>query len=102
MKAALLIIGVLVLSGVVGFLLHHEQGNAQALRYLEPAQFGILEQLFEIHMNYFLSGEVVPRSGIPCTAYKVGNRARFGYSNPTEWGYAMQAWIAAAERGLVL
>jgi len=101
MKAALLIIGVLVVGGVVGLLLHHEQGGAQALAYLEQAQFGFLEQVFETHMNYFLSGEVVPNSGIPCTAYKVGNRARFGYSNPTEWGYAMQAWIAAAERGLV-
>jgi len=101
MKATWLIVGVLVVVGGVGLFLCHKQGAAQTSPYLEPAQSELLEQLLEAHMNYFLSDAVVPRSGIPCTAFKVGNRARFGYSNPTEWGYTMQAWIAAAERGLV-
>ncbi|MBI3291849.1 MAG: hypothetical protein HYZ73_03435 [Elusimicrobia bacterium] len=40
-------------------------------------------------------------SGLPLTALKVLDRARFGYSNPTEWGYALEAWAIAAERGLI-
>ena len=61
----------------------------------------MLEEMFRIHMTYFLSSEIITAFGFPMTAYKVGNRARFGYSNPTEWGYAWQAWIAAAERGVI-
>lgn len=101
MKTAMLIVGLLVVGGVVGLLLNGQQSAAQDLSYLSPDQVDVLEETFETHMNYFLSDKVIPRSGIPCTAYKAGDRARFGYSNPTEWGYAMQAWIAAAERDLV-
>ena len=69
--------------------------------YLTPHEWAVLEEMFRVHMNYFLSSEVVTAFGFPMTAYKVGDRARFGYSNPTEWGYAFQAWIAAAERGII-
>jgi len=73
----------------------------QKQMYLEPQEYAVLDEMFRTHMKYFLSPEVITVFGFPMTAYKVGNRARFGYSNPTEWGYAWQAWIAAAERGII-
>jgi hypothetical protein len=69
--------------------------------YLTSEEYALLAEIFRVHMNYFLSPEVVTAFGFPLTAYKVGDRARFGYSNPTEWGYTWQAWIAAAERGII-
>jgi hypothetical protein len=69
--------------------------------YLSPDERGLLEEMFAVHMNYFLSPEIIAEFALPMTAYKVGNRARFGYSNPTEWGYAFQAWIAASEREII-
>lgn len=77
------------------------QAVSQQHTYLTPEEYALLEEMFRVHMNYFLSPEVITGFGFPMTAYKAGNRARFGYSNPTEWGYAWQAWIAAAERGLL-
>lgn len=68
---------------------------------LKSEEQRVLDEMFRCHLNYFLSPEVITDFGFPLTAYKVGNRARFGYSNPTEWGYAWQAWIAAAERGII-
>lgn len=73
----------------------------QQLRYLTSAEYDLLDELFRVHVAYFLSSEVVTHFGFPMTAYKVGNRARFGYSNPTEWGYTWQSWIAAAERNVI-
>lgn len=70
-------------------------------QYLTPGQYATLDELFQVHINYFLNPLVITSSGLPVTAYKVGDRARFGYSNPAEWGYALQAWIAAAERGII-
>ena len=101
MKLTVLIIGVMIIGGLVGAFLQLESNAAQTAGSASATHIELLEQLFGTHMNYFLSDEVIPSHGIPCTAYEVGDRARFGYSNPTEWGYAMQAWIAAAERGLV-
>jgi hypothetical protein len=101
LKSALVILGVLLFGGITVLLLQGNMGSAEAGEFLQPAQAELLNELFSTHANYFLSDEVIPRAGIPCTAYKVGDRARFGYSNPTEWGYALQAWIAAYERGLV-
>lgn len=77
------------------------QQTASKPRYLEPQQYAVLDEMFRVHLNYFLSSAVITSFGFPMTAYKVGNRARFGYSNPTEWGYVWQAWIAAAERDLI-
>ena len=74
---------------------------AQQQAYLTPEEYAVLDEMFRVHMNYLLSPEVITAFGFPMTAYKVGNRARFGYSNPTEWGYAWQAWIAAAERRII-
>lgn len=73
----------------------------QQARYLTPEEYSVLDTMFRVHMNYFLSPEAITYFGFPLTAYKVGARGRFGYSNPTEWGYAWQAWIAAAERGII-
>lgn len=75
--------------------------TTQQQAYRTAEEYTGLDEMFRVHMNYFLSPEVVTAFGFPMTAYKVGNRARFGYSNPTEWGYAWQAWIAAAERGII-
>jgi len=69
--------------------------------YLKPEEYNTLNEMFHVHINYFLSSDIITAFGLPMTAYKVGNRARFGYSNPTEWGYAMEAWIAASERGVI-
>jgi len=77
------------------------QPLSQQRKYLTPEEYTLLEEMFRVHLNYFLSPEAITSFGFPMTAYKVGNRARFGYSNPTEWGYAWQAWIAAAERGVI-
>jgi hypothetical protein len=35
---------------------------------LGDSEQALLEATFVVHMNYFLSAEVVPASGIPCTA----------------------------------
>ena len=73
----------------------------QQRAYLTVDQYSILNEMFQVHTEYFLDSSAITSSGLPLTAYKVGDRARFGYSNPTEWGYALQAWIAAAERGII-
>jgi hypothetical protein len=73
----------------------------QQHNHLKPEEYVVLDEMYRVHMNYFLNTETTTAFGFPMTAYKVGNRARFGYSNPTEWGYAWQAWIAAAERGII-
>lgn len=69
--------------------------------YLTIEECELLEEMFATHLNFFLSSEVITLSGLPATAYKVGNRSRYDWSNPTEWGYVLQAWIAGAERGLI-
>ena len=71
----------------------------QQQTYLNAEEYAMLDEMFRVHINYFLSPEAITTFGLPLTAYKVGNRARYNWSNPTEWGYALQAWIAAAERG---
>lgn len=101
LKSALVILGVLLFGGISILLSQGDLGIAKAGEYLQPDQAQLLREVFATQANYFLSDDVIPKAGIPCTAYKVGDRARFGYSNPTEWGYAMQAWIAASERGLL-
>ncbi|MCX7113277.1 MAG: hypothetical protein NTX45_24825 [Proteobacteria bacterium] len=68
---------------------------------LTPAQYTTLNGILNTHLNYFLSTVAVTSYGLPLSAYKVGDRARYGYSNPTEWGYLLQAYIAAAERGKI-
>ncbi|MFH0837194.1 MAG: right-handed parallel beta-helix repeat-containing protein [Candidatus Aenigmatarchaeota archaeon] len=69
--------------------------------YLTLDQYLLLNNSFKTHMNYFLSSDAITSYGLPLTAYKVGDRARYGYSNPTEWGYTLQAWVAAAEKGII-
>ena len=93
-----LVLGTLRGCGLLG---KRGQQTAPGGTYLKPEEYAVLDEMFRVHMNYFLSPEVITTFGFPMTAYKVENRARFGYSNPTEWGYAWQAWIAAAERGII-
>lgn len=75
-----------------------------ALSQRETLPIGVgrlLEEILDTSLNFFLNPRAVPVSGLPLTALKVSDRARFGYSNPTEWGYALEAWVIAAERGLI-
>ena len=69
--------------------------------YLNTTEYQLLEELLSTHLNLFLSDDLITSSGFPLTAYKVGDRARYGWSNPTEWGYAIQSWISAAERDII-
>ena len=66
--------------------------------FLNSAQHSLLDEISDTTLNYFLSTDAVTASGMPLSAYKEGDRARYGYSNPTEWGYTILAWIVAAER----
>ncbi len=66
--------------------------------FLTPDHKNTLDHHFRVHMNYFLSPQVITKLGLPLSAYQPGWRARYGYSGPADWGYALQAWIAAAER----
>lgn len=68
---------------------------------LSTQQYSDLNSIMNAHFNYFLSSNAVTSYGLPLTAYKINDRARFGYSNPTEWGYLLEAYIAAAERGKI-
>lgn len=61
----------------------------------------VLSQIVDATLNYWLSNDVIHSSGLPLTALKSTDRARFGYSNPTEWGYALQAWVVAAQFGKI-
>ena len=66
--------------------------------FLTPEHKNILDYHFRVHMNYFLSPKVITKLGLPLCAYQPGRRAYYGHSGPADWGYALQAWIAAAER----
>ncbi len=69
---------------------------------LSSAQYADLNGLLDIHLNYFLSSNAIKSNGLPLGAYKLGETgARYNYSNPAEWGYALQAYVAAAERGRI-
>jgi len=75
--------------------------NSAPINISDTELYNLLNSTFNVHMNYFLSTNAVTSYGIPLTAYKPGARARFGYSNPTEWGYLLEAYIAASERGII-
>ncbi|HWP48404.1 MAG TPA: hypothetical protein VNM22_14665 [Candidatus Limnocylindrales bacterium] len=61
----------------------------------------LLREIMDTTLNYFLSPRVIHQSGLPVSAWKVTDRARFGYTNPVEWGYTLQAWIVASEIGKI-
>jgi len=61
----------------------------------------LLKEVMETTLNYFVSPRAIHRSGLPVSALKATDRARFGYSNPVEWGYTLQAWLVAAEVGKI-
>jgi hypothetical protein len=61
----------------------------------------LLRKILDVSLNYFLNPASIHPCGFPLTALKAGNRSRYGYSNPTEWGLALEAWIAAAEIGKI-
>ena len=74
---------------------------AQNFKYFTIEEYNMLDEIFRVHANFFLSSEAITNFGFPLTAYKVNDRARFGYSNPAEWGYTLQSWIVAAEREII-
>ncbi len=69
--------------------------------FLTSQQYSFLEEILTTHLNYFLSSEAMTSSGFPLGAYNENDRGQYNYSNPTEWGYAILAWIAAADRGII-
>jgi hypothetical protein len=68
--------------------------------FLSEEQRALMDAQFRVHMNYFRSSDVVTSSGLPTSAYRHGARALYVSSGPAQWGYAIQAWIAAAERNI--
>ena len=68
--------------------------------FLSEAQRTLLDAQFRAHMNYFRSSDVIASSGLPMSAYRYGARTRYASSGPAQWGYTIQAWIAAAERNI--
>jgi len=75
--------------------------NSAPRPFLSTHQHELLEELLDTHLNYFLSDDAVASSGLPLGAFKEGHRGRYNYSNPTEWGYCILAWIIAAENGKI-
>ena len=69
--------------------------------FLNPSQYALLNELLNTHLTYFESNDAITVSGLPLGAYKEGQRGRYNYSNPTEWGYTLLAWIIAADRGRI-
>ncbi len=69
--------------------------------FLTSEQYTLLDEMLKTHLNYFLSSDAMTSSGFPLGAYREGNRGQYNYSNPTEWGYAILAWIVAADRGII-
>jgi hypothetical protein len=61
--------------------------------------YEMVDAVFAAHVRWAVDPRVTPAHGLPPTAWKVGDPDRFAYSNPTEWGYAMQFAVAATERG---
>ncbi|MCB0156755.1 MAG: hypothetical protein KDD83_01380 [Caldilineaceae bacterium] len=67
--------------------------------YLTEEQAALLDEMLDTHLNYFIAAGPITGHGLPLTAYKPDNPEVYGHSTPAEWGYALQAWIAAWERG---
>ncbi len=72
-----------------------------AKAFLTASQRTLLQGILSAHLNYFISPDTVSPSGLPLGGYKESDPGRFGYSNPTEWGYAMLAWMMAVETGKI-
>ncbi|MFA5125971.1 MAG: right-handed parallel beta-helix repeat-containing protein [archaeon] len=68
---------------------------------LNPSQYATLSDMVDTHLNYYLSPTAVTSYGLPLGEYKIGSRTAIPWSNPTEWGYLLQAYIVAAERGKI-
>jgi hypothetical protein len=54
-----------------GSRLSKPQSLKQQQKYLKPEEYALLEEMFRVHLNYFLSPEVITGFGFPMTAYKV-------------------------------
>lgn len=50
------------------------------LRFLTEEQHALLDEMFRVHLNYFLSSEATTSFGFALTAYEVGNRTGFAAS----------------------
>lgn len=76
---------------------------------LKPTQYGVVPEevislannITDVSLNYFLSADVLHSSGLPPTAFNAKDFSDFAWTNPTEWGYFMQAYIIAAETGKI-
>ena len=85
---------------IIGFILTLFLFNSFAAT-LSTSQRNDLNNILDTHLNYFLSAQTVTSYGMPLGAYRAGDRGRYNYSNPTEWGYLLQAYIVAAEKGKI-
>ena len=86
--------------GVVGIVQFFAGTCLAETAFLSEGQRTLLDAQFRIHMNYFRSSDVIASSGLPMSAYRYGARTRYASSGPAQWGYTIQAWIAAAERNI--
>lgn len=64
------------------------------------AEISLLDYALKEHFAYFNDPEVVIH-GLPVGAYKEGHPDEYPVSNPTEWGYCMQAWVLQVETGVM-
>lgn len=64
------------------------------------AEVALLDATLKDHFNYFNDPDTIVH-GIPVGAVKKGDNSFVSYSNPTEWGYAMQSWAVMAETGVL-
>src|SRR5262249_26519421 len=67
--------------------------------FLSFAQADLLDGMLQAHLPYFLDARTLSKHGLPLAAYKTDNRGLYGFGTPADFGYALQVWIAAVERG---
>ena len=76
-----------------------EEIPAASTPYLDNEQYALLEEMLDTHLNYFIASGPITSHGLPLTAYKTDNPSAYTHSTPAEWGYSLQAWLVALDRG---
>jgi photosystem II stability/assembly factor-like uncharacterized protein len=80
------------LEGILGYV-------ERPFPFLNFVQADLLDTMLRTHLQYFLDTRTVTKHGLPLAAYKADDRARYGFGTPSDFGYALEVWIAATERG---
>lgn len=75
---------------------------------LKPTSYSVPQEvitmtknIMDVSLNYFLDNNVIHQSGLPPTAHSASHPYQFQYTNPTEWGYLLQAYVIAAQTGKI-